>query len=168
MSKPNFPASPPPPQPPPLPWPSQPQPPLLRRAAPLQKQRTWSPDTYRDEAWIRKKDRRNRRTKSVTDEDLDELKACVELGFGFDSDSPVPDKRLSDTFPALGFYYAVNKRYYDTVSKPPPPSSSESDFPSPVGSPDTIFSPGEFVLLHYSSLLCFLINIALADSTILA
>ncbi|PHU11728.1 hypothetical protein BC332_18658 [Capsicum chinense] len=34
--------------------------------------------------------------RSVTDEDLDERKACIELGFGFDS--PEMDQRLSDTF----------------------------------------------------------------------
>ena len=51
--------------------------------------------------------------KSVTDDDIDELKACIELGFGFDDEV---DGHLSDTLPALPFYYAVNKRFQDTIS----------------------------------------------------
>ncbi|RVW55379.1 uncharacterized protein LOC117919386 [Vitis riparia] len=126
-------------------------PPLAPPPAPLYKQRSWSPDspdTYRDEAWQRRKGnntrRSRRRSKSVTDEDLDELKACIELGFGFDS--PDMDQRLSDTLPALGLYKAVNKQYFDTVAKSLSPSSStmsECDPPSPLGSPHTIFGPGD-------------------------
>ncbi|GMH24595.1 hypothetical protein Nepgr_026438 [Nepenthes gracilis] len=107
--------------------------------APLQKQKSWSPDANREEAWLRRKGRGNRRCKSLTDEDVDELKACIELGFGFDS--PELDQRLSDTLPALGFYYAINKHYYDAVSKS---SSVESDSSSsPISSPHTMFSPGD-------------------------
>lgn len=134
-------------------------PPLAPPPAPLYKQRSWSPDspdTYRDEAWQRRKGnntrRSRRRSKSVTDEDLDELKACIELGFGFDS--PDMDQRLSDTLPALGLYKAVNKQYFDTVAKSLSPSSStmsECDPPSPLGSPHTIFGPGNF-LSRFSSL----------------
>ncbi|KAL8151858.1 hypothetical protein V2J09_021666 [Rumex salicifolius] len=91
----------------------------------LLKQSTWSPDLYREEAWVRRKGRANRRSKSVTEEDLDELKACFELGFGFDS--PDLDPKLSDAFPAYGLYHAVNNQY----------SKSSSDLPSPI------FSPGE-------------------------
>ncbi|KAA8547191.1 hypothetical protein F0562_003600 [Nyssa sinensis] len=117
---------------------------------PLYKQNSWSPDTFREEAWLRRKgnhDRRKRRSKSVTDEDLDELKACIELGFGFDSPEMV-DQRLSDTLPALGLYHAVNKQYYDSVSKSPLSSSisstvSECDTPSPLDSAHTIFGPAE-------------------------
>ncbi|XVF59420.1 hypothetical protein PTKIN_Ptkin07bG0274500 [Pterospermum kingtungense] len=112
---------------------------------PLYKQRSWSPDIFRDEAWLRRKgNSKNGRSKSVTDEDLDELKACIELGFGFDS--PEVDQRLSDTLPALGFYYAVNKNYNDTVSKTAssPSAVSDSDsIPSPIGSPHAIFGPGD-------------------------
>ncbi|KAH6760290.1 membrane insertase [Perilla frutescens var. hirtella] len=114
-------------------------------AASLYKQNSWSPDSHRDEAWLRQKGRRNRRSRSVTDEDLDELKACIELGFDFDS--PEMDQRLSDTFPAYGLYYAVNKQYNDAVSRTPPPCSpSQSDggggASSPHHSPDDIFAPG--------------------------
>lgn len=118
----------------------------------LYKQKSWSPDSFRDEAWQRRKNthdfRGNRRSKSVTDEDVEELKACFELGFDFDS--PEMDQRLSDTFPAYGLYYAVSKNYSDTVSKPPSLSSplsstiSDCDTLSPVGSPHTtIFGPGD-------------------------
>ncbi|EPS66159.1 hypothetical protein M569_08616, partial [Genlisea aurea] len=119
-------------------------PPLPPSVSPLYKQNSWSPDFHREEAWQRLKNRRHRRSRSVTDEDLEEFKACIELGFGFDS--PEMDPRLSDTLPAYGLYYAVNKQYNDAVAKPPlpiSPSASECETPSPLGSPLTIFSPGE-------------------------
>ncbi|XP_007047252.2 PREDICTED: uncharacterized protein LOC18611124 [Theobroma cacao] len=146
----------PPPLPPPMPPPPEklqavlesPQPPaplMMSPLLPLYKQRSWSPDIFRDEAWLRRKgNSKNRRSKSVTDEDLDELKACIELGFGFDS--PEVDQRLSDTLPALGLYYAVTKNYIDTVSKSTSSPSAASDcdsIPSPIGSPHTIFGPGD-------------------------
>lgn len=87
---------------PPPPRPSSPAPPAAASHH-LYKQNSWS---HRDEAWLRQKGRRKRRSRSVTEEDLDELKACIELGFDFDS--PEMDKRLSQTFPAYGLYYAVN------------------------------------------------------------
>jgi hypothetical protein len=151
--------------PPSRPWlPSEPSEalPQPRLISSLYKQHSWSPDAYRDEAWLRRKgNSKNRRSKSVTDEDLDELKACIELGFGFDdSSSPELDQRLSDTLPALGLYYAVNKQYNDTVSKPTtttPPSSTPSECddsaPSPLGSPHTnIFSPGKYIIIIFVAL----------------
>ncbi|KAL2330528.1 hypothetical protein Fmac_018109 [Flemingia macrophylla] len=68
------------------------------------------------EAWLWcKGNYKNRLSRSVTDENIDELKACIELGFGFDS-SPVDGNRhLSDTLPVLGLYCAVNKCYNDAV-----------------------------------------------------
>lgn len=125
------------------------RPPLLQPASSLYKQRSWSPDAYRDEAWLRRKGNwKNRRSRSVTDEDVDELKACIELGFGFESSPEVePDQRLSDTLPALELYYAVNKSYNNSLlSKPPaaatPPSSSAASddcdsTASSLGSPHT-------------------------------
>ncbi|KAJ8546157.1 hypothetical protein K7X08_018740 [Anisodus acutangulus] len=113
----------------------------------LYKQNSWSPDIIRDEAWQRRKNtygsRLKQRSKSVTDEDLDELKACIELGYGFDS--PEMDQRLSDTFPAYGLFYAVNKQYADTLSKTPSLSSVISDCESthPPGSPHTLVDPGD-------------------------
>lgn len=84
----------------------------------------------------------------MTDEDIEELKGCIELGFEFDS--PVKDQQLSDTFPAYELYYSVNKHYKDAVNKsspvitsPMPSTVSDCDSPSPLGSPVTIFGPGE-------------------------
>ncbi|GMI86454.1 hypothetical protein like AT4G33985 [Hibiscus trionum] len=113
--------------------------------APLYKHRSWSPDIYHDEAWLRRKEKNKKgRSKSVTDEDLDELKGCIELRFGFGFDSPELDQRLSHTLLALGLYYGVNKNYYDAVSRPRSPPSAASDCDSilsPIGSPHTIFRP---------------------------
>lgn len=103
-----------------------------RRLAPLYKQHSWSPDAHREEAWLKRKKSSKRRTKSVTDDDLDELKACIELGFQFLS--PEKDQKLSDMLPALDLYYAVNKQFYDSVSKSS--NASECDA-SDVGSPST-------------------------------
>ncbi|KAE9449658.1 hypothetical protein C3L33_18442, partial [Rhododendron williamsianum] len=137
----------------PPPPPSMSNPTAHPAAAPLLKHKSWSPDVYRDEAWLLRRkginDRRKRRSKSVTDEDLDELKACIELGFGFDS--PEVDPGLSDTLPALGLYYAVNKTYYDSVSKSSSSlfssTASECESPSSVGSPSTILGLGNFLSL---------------------
>ncbi|KAE8680651.1 putative Glutamate receptor 2 plant [Hibiscus syriacus] len=94
---------------------------MMPPSVPLHKHTSWSPDIFRDEAWLRRKGKSKKRTsRSVTDEDLDELKACIELGFGFDS--PELDQRLSDTLPALVV------------------SDCES-IPSPVGSPHAIVGP---------------------------
>ncbi|KAK9135997.1 hypothetical protein Syun_015327 [Stephania yunnanensis] len=125
---------------------------------PLFKQKSWSPDTFRDEAWLRRQDihRNGRRSRSVTEEDLDELKGCIELGFGFDS--PELDRKLSDTLPALGLFYAVNKSYSDSLTKSPPPTlfsssssssssccslSCDGSSSSPIGSPHRILSLGD-------------------------
>ncbi|KAF7810972.1 uncharacterized protein G2W53_031948 [Senna tora] len=82
---------------------------------PLYKQQSWSPDTLREEAWQRRTvnnvaggGSRLRHSKSLSEDDLEELKACIELGFGFDS--PELDPKLSNTIPALEFYHAVNKQ----------------------------------------------------------
>lgn len=101
---------------------------------PLLKQRSWSPDTERDEAWIKKKglhrNKKGQLSRSVTDDDLDELRGCIDLGFAFDADSPNA-KSLSKTFPALDLYYAVQSSL-----------SESSSNASPVGSPVSILSPG--------------------------
>ncbi|KAK7840168.1 uncharacterized protein LOC136071012 [Quercus suber] len=112
---------------------------------PLHKQHSWSPDIHRDEAWLRRKGSNKnssglRRNKSVSDDDLEELKACIELGFGFDS--PEVDPKLSDTIPALEFYYAVNKQYSNSLSR----SSSSSSLmasDTEIETPNTIIDQGE-------------------------
>ncbi|XAR63589.1 hypothetical protein NMG60_11023579 [Bertholletia excelsa] len=44
----------------------------------------------------------------LTDEDLNELKGSIELGFGFNEED---GQRLCNTLPALDFYFAVNRRF---------------------------------------------------------
>lgn len=147
------------------PPPPQPKTPLLPppAASSLYKQNTWSPETFRDEVWQRRKENHGkhlkRRSKSVTDEDLNELKACIELGFGFDS--PEMDQRLSETFPAYSLFYAVNKHLNDAVSKTTASSStnvSDCDTASSIGSPDAMFAPGNLLnVISDLSLLLFMI-----------
>ncbi|XP_044490724.1 uncharacterized protein LOC123214798 [Mangifera indica] len=123
--------------------PPPPPPPVPR---PLCKQWSWSPDAERDEAWQRRKgnykrNRRLQRSKSVTNDDLEELRGSIELGFGFEPDSPELDPKLSDTLPALGFYCAVNKQYSSRLSRSSSTSSIFSD--GDAGSSSTIFDAGE-------------------------
>lgn len=123
--------------------PPPPPPPVPR---PLCKQWSWSPDAERDEAWQRRKgnykrNRRLQRSKSVTNDDLEELRGSIELGFGFEPDSPELDPKLSDTLPALGFYCAVNKQYSSRLSRSSSTSSIFSD--GDAGSSSTIFDAGK-------------------------
>lgn len=127
----------------------QEQPPHPRPPAPLYKQKSWSPDLYRDEAWLKRQGinkNRHRRSKSVTNEDIDELKGCIELGFGF-AESPEIDPRLSHTLPALGLLnYNLNKHNSATSSFTS--SASDADVASPLGSPASIFYPGKQIHLQ--------------------
>ncbi|KAK4754116.1 hypothetical protein SAY87_002220 [Trapa incisa] len=119
----------------------------------LYKHRAWSADMYRDEVWERRKGRHMarlvRRSKSVADEDLDEIKACIELGFSFEP--PEIDPRLSDTLPGLPFYYAVLSNTYlhsmasKSRSNSVDGSESCSSNVSPADSPghQSMFSPGD-------------------------
>ncbi|CAA2978334.1 Hypothetical predicted protein [Olea europaea subsp. europaea] len=118
--------------------------PRSKAPPPLFKHKSWSPDNLREEVWTnRKRNYRLRHGKSlgVTDDDLEELQACFDLGFTFDS--PDLDPSLSKTFPALGFYYAVN----NSLSRSSSSTSSgfsNCDFPtSPVSSSVSLFNPGD-------------------------
>lgn len=127
----------------------------------LQKQYSWSPDIERDEAWERRRRglrRRGsegalRRAQSVTDDDLDELRGCIDLGFGFEA--PVGcaacggagrSSRLVQTLPALDLYYAVAAGG-GSEGCPTPcscgASSEATSEASPIGSPMSILSPGD-------------------------
>ncbi|EOA32523.1 hypothetical protein CARUB_v10015804mg [Capsella rubella] len=87
----------------------------------LVKQHSWSPDMNRDQAWLRKKKKPPmdliRRSKSVTNDDIEELKGCFELGFGFETESPDLNPRLSHTIPALDLYCAVRRQYSNHLSR---------------------------------------------------
>lgn len=50
------------------------------------------------------------RTKSLTDDDLEELKGCLDLGFGFSYDE-IPE--LCNTLPALELCYSMSQRFLD-------------------------------------------------------
>ncbi|CAN6371819.1 unnamed protein product [Urochloa humidicola] len=50
------------------------------------------------------------RARSLTDDDLEELKGCVDLGFGFSYDE-IPE--LCGTLPALELCYSMSRRFLD-------------------------------------------------------
>jgi hypothetical protein len=64
----------------------------------------------------------------LTDEDLDELRGSMELGFGFDEEKG--GQNLCDTLPALDLYFAVNRQLsepkmrWSTSSAPSPSATS--------------------------------------------
>ncbi len=55
------------------------------------------------------------RNRSLTDEDMEELRGCIDLGFGFSNDEK--DMELCNTLPALELCYAITKRYNDVVGR---------------------------------------------------
>ncbi|KAK1435306.1 hypothetical protein QVD17_01067 [Tagetes erecta] len=63
------------------------------------------------------------RAKSLTDEDLDELKGCFDLGFGFSYDE-IPE--LCNTLPALELCYSMSQKFLDEQQKSPEIRSPES------------------------------------------
>ncbi|KAL3506699.1 hypothetical protein ACH5RR_032081 [Cinchona calisaya] len=83
------------------------------------------------------------RTKSLTDDDLEELKGCLDLGFGFSYDE-IPE--LCNTLPALELCYSMSQKYLDEQQKTPPESLSDTASSSSVSSPIAswkISSPGD-------------------------
>lgn len=88
------------------------------------------------------------RTKSLTDEDLDELKGCLDLGFGFSYDE-IPE--LCNTLPALELCYSMSQKFQlDDHQKSPErsalPSSVTESPPAAAASPIAswkISSPGD-------------------------
>ncbi|KAM7259999.1 hypothetical protein ACFE04_015740 [Oxalis oulophora] len=68
-----------------------------------------------------------KRTKSLTDDDLDELKGCLDLGFGFSYDE-IPE--LCNTLPALELCYSMSQKFIDDQQH----KSYSSPENSPVGS----------------------------------
>ena len=127
----------------------------------LQKQNSWSPDIERDEAWERRRRgmRRGgsalRRVRSVTDDDLDELRGCIDLGFGFEPPAAgsrcaacggAGRSRLLETLPALDLYYAVHGgggAGAEGCACSCGAASEVSSDESPLGSPMSILSPGK-------------------------
>ncbi|MFS7965772.1 hypothetical protein Hanom_Chr09g00766121 [Helianthus anomalus] len=88
------------------------------------------------------------RAKSLTDEDLDELKGCFDLGFGFSYDE-IPE--LCNTLPALELCYSMSQKFLDDQKWPevsPPVEETVSPPPAPIASLK-ISSPGEFFFNYY-------------------
>lgn len=64
------------------------------------------------------------RTKSLTDEDLEELRGSIDLGFGFSYSERC---NLKSTLPALELYYAINKNFVDAQARSSPVSPLEGN-----------------------------------------
>ncbi|XP_073311329.1 uncharacterized protein [Primulina huaijiensis] len=86
----------------------------------------------RDMAWERRRRqflcqerRRNgiNEADDLTDEDLNELKGCIELGFGFNEED---GQKLCNTIPALDLYFAVNRQFATSPIASPASSGSAS------------------------------------------
>ncbi|RDX65089.1 hypothetical protein CR513_56282, partial [Mucuna pruriens] len=113
----------------------------------------------RDVAWERRRQQerksRSRRNSfhncdDVTDDDLHELKGCIELGFGFNEED---GQTLCNTLPALDLYFAVNRQLspspvstphsrpspsFPVPSAPPPPDSDSWKICSPGDDPEHV------------------------------
>ncbi|XP_068317678.1 uncharacterized protein [Pyrus communis] len=120
-------------------------------------------ETPRDIAWERRQRQilsqerrmhgiRDSEDMHLTDEDLHELKGCIELGFGFNEEE---GQRLSATLPALDLYFAVNRQFSLSPASTPNSASARhstssmgghySSFGSPRSDTDAwkICSPGD-------------------------
>jgi hypothetical protein len=53
----------------------------------------------------------------LIDEDMDELRGCIDLGFGFSNDEG--DLELCNTLPAFELYYAITRQYNDVTGRSP-------------------------------------------------
>lgn len=110
-----------------------------------------------DIAWERRRRqilRQERKRKNIsqdsddlTDDDLNELRGCIELGFGFNEED---GQKLCNTLPALDLYFAVNRRLSPSPASSPHSRRSVS-FESTSSPPDSdnsswkILSPGNFI-----------------------
>ncbi|RZS01353.1 hypothetical protein BHM03_00031194 [Ensete ventricosum] len=83
------------------------------------------------------------RTKSLTDEDLKELKGCLDLGFGF-SYEEIPE--LCNTLPALELCYSMTRSFHrsssgesmDLCASPTSPPIASWRISSPGDHPDEV------------------------------
>lgn len=103
-------------------------------------------ETSRDIAWERRRRQilRQERKKDglndsedLTDEDLHELKGCIELGFGFNEEE---GQRLCSTLPALDLYFAVNRQLsFSPISTPHCSSASSLPLDGSLGGRSSSF-----------------------------
>lgn len=63
----------------------------------------------------------------LTDDDLHELRGCIELGFGFNEENGL---RLCPTIPALDLYFAVNRQFVTSPLSSPTSTSTAATSPS--------------------------------------
>ncbi|CAI0433907.1 unnamed protein product [Linum tenue] len=144
-------------------------------------------ETPRDVAWERRRrqilsqERRKRgipvmeSSEDLTDEDLNELKGCIELGFGFNEEK---GQHLTNTFPALDLYFAVNRQLSPSPVSTPNRRSLERQqtLDSPKSDPEKdwkICNPGTyipffifiFIIPLIASFCVFLRSIQLASLT---
>ncbi|KAF9607221.1 hypothetical protein IFM89_033428 [Coptis chinensis] len=80
------------------------------------------------------------RTVSLTDEDFDDLKGCVDLGFGFSYDE-IPE--LCNTLPALELCYSLSQRFLEDQNhlKPNEGAGSENGNESSSNSSNAYAAP---------------------------
>ncbi|WOK96355.1 hypothetical protein Cni_G05062 [Canna indica] len=69
-----------------------------------------------------------KKPKSLTDEDLDELRGSIDLGFGFNEEEGA--HHLCDTLPALNLYFAVNRQLSDPKLQTTPSSPATTLTPT--------------------------------------
>ncbi|KAK1426622.1 hypothetical protein QVD17_15298 [Tagetes erecta] len=95
----------------------------VQSARPLKSRKIFSrqlsmSETERELAWEKKRNQMRMQEQKreslnienaneLSDEDLDELKGCIELGFAFNEENG--GQSLTNTFPALDHYFAVNR-----------------------------------------------------------
>jgi len=83
---------------------------------------------------------------NLTDEDLHELKGCIDLGFGFNEED---GQGLTTTLPALDLYFAVTRQFSPSPVSTPSGSSSSRRSSASLASPKSesdswkICNPGE-------------------------
>jgi hypothetical protein len=86
------------------------------------------------------------RARSLTDDDLEELKGCVDLGFGF-SYNEIPE--VCGTLPALELCYSMSQRFLDDHQKQqskdaaPATATAPASPAQPVATNWKISSPGK-------------------------
>ena len=93
------------------------------------------------------------RSKSLTDEDLEELKGCLDLGFGF-SYEEIPE--LCNTLPALELCYSLSQKFLDDQQQQQQDSLPPPESPTPPCGPLAswkISSPGEFLSTLFALLI---------------
>ncbi|KAH0452532.1 hypothetical protein IEQ34_019831 [Dendrobium chrysotoxum] len=80
---------------------------------------------------------RRARVRSLTDEDLDELRGSIDLGFGFNEENGGQD--LCRTLPALNLYFAINRQLSDPKLR---------QTPSPASTPTTTTATSSSATLY--------------------